>query len=128
MRIEMKILYLYLTLSILIIPKDANAGWFSKIVKEIVENVSTIFKKIPSTNLNNIDNIDNIDISKTFDFKNIDLNTPLFITKGSNIIIKNQFKDEEKNNEKVDTKDGLLIYPSNLNLDSYTTNKELKFK
>ena len=121
----MKILYLYLTLSILIIPKDANAGWLSKIVKEIVENVSTIFKKIPSTNLNNIDNID---ISKTFDFKNIDLNTPLFITKGSNIIIKNQFKDEEKNNEKVDRKDGLLIYPSNLNLDSYTTNEELKFK
>ena len=102
----MKKLYLYAILSIFIIPKDANAGWVSKIVQEVIDYASSVFNKLPTQNFHNIDKT-----SPILDLKDLDLNISIsesiFLSRGSNVIIKNKLKNEE--NEENEEKDGLLI-------------------
>ena len=99
----MKKLYLYAILSIFIIPKDANAGWVSKIIQEVIDYASSVFNKLPTQNFDNIDKT-----SPKLDLNDLDLNISIpetiFLSRGSNVIIKNKLKNDEN-----EEKDGLLI-------------------
>ena len=121
MRYGMKKLYLYAILLILIIPKDANAGWVSVMFQQMIDYASSIFKKIPNEILDDIETP-----SSDFKLTNEDLNTIIDSVRGGRIL--NQFNNQEKDDKENLEKDGLLLNSEETNLDNVIINKEINFK
>ena len=117
----MKKLYLYAILCILIIPKEANAGWASLMFQQVIDYASSIFKKIPNKIFDDLETP-----SSDFKLTDEDLNTINNSVRGSKIL--NQFKNQQNDDKEDLEKDGLLLNPTETNLDNVIINKEINFK
>ena len=117
----MKKLYLCAILSILIIPKDANAGWASAIFKTVIDYASSIFKNTPNKIFDDFETPSN-----NFKLTDEDLNSINNSVRGGRIL--HQFKNQQNDDKEDLEKDGLLLNPTETNLDNVIINKEINLK
>ena len=92
--------------TILIILIILSARWVPKIVQEVIDYLET-----PSSN---------------FKITDEDLNTINNSVRGSKIL--HQFKNQQNDDKEDLEKDGLLLNPTETNLDNVIINKEINFK
>lgn len=117
----MKKLYLCAILSILIIPKEANAGWASVMFKQVIDYASSIFKNTPNKIFDDFETP-----SSNFKLTDEDLNAINNSVRGGRIL--HQFKNQQNDDKEDLEKDGLLLNPTETNLDNVIINKEINLK
>lgn len=114
----MKKSYFYVILIILIIP---SARWVPKVFQEVIDYASSIFKKTPNKISDDLETP-----SSNFILTDEDLNTINNSVRGGRIL--HQFKNQQNDDKEDLEKDGLLLNPTETNLDNVIINKEINFK